>query len=161
MLALRGAKQAIEDTKVGHGFRFVTAGSGALWVAALDEQLWRSLGAGYEQLRDAEAPAVHGFVLIRNAIMHGAIVMTQDGISAPVRAPVVGGPQWVHLQTMLDQWIPNNQSSARVQRQQQAYDQHHAGRSLISPLQEVVEFFEALERADWEPAEFGRPLESG
>lgn len=154
MLALRGIRQAIEDTNAGHGFRFVTAGSGALWVAALDEQLWRSQGPDYKRLRDVEAPAVHGFVLVRNAIMHGAIVVTQDGITAPVVAPVVGGPQWVRLEQLLDQWEPDNMEKPWVQQRMQAYRDHLSGKSLVAPLRAVVTFFEKLERADWEPEEF-------
>lgn len=154
MLALRGIHQAIEDTDAGHGFRFVTAGSGALWVAALDEQLWRSFGEEYKRLRDAEAPAVHGFVLARNAIMHGAIVMTQDGMTLPVRIPFVLGPQWVQLDSLLEQWKPDGMTKPWVRRRLAAYDEHLAGQGLTVPLRAVAAFFEKLERADWEPEEF-------
>jgi heme A synthase len=157
MLALQGIKQAIADTDTGHGFRFVTAGSGALWVAALDEQLWRSLGADYKRLRDAEAPAVHGFVLVRHAIMHGAIVVTQDGLTAPLTFPIVGGPQWVPLDKLLEQWEPDNLSKPWVQQRLQSYREHLTGRGLGTPLRAVVTFFERLERADWEPENYGRP----
>lgn len=150
MLALRGIKQSIADTDAGHGFRFVTAGAGVLWTAALDEQLWRSEGEAYKRLRDTQAPVIHGFVLARNAIMHGAIVMTQDEATLPARLPVLFGPQWVQLDTLLEQWRPDGERTPGVQRRLKAYDELIAGRGVTEPLAEAASFFDSLEIGEWD-----------
>jgi hypothetical protein len=108
MLALAGLRQAAEGAESGRGYKHVTAGTGVFWACALDEQLRHSHGEAYEALRnvDGRGRVVHGLRLARNAIAHGAHVVTRDGgVTFPVEFPLVfPPPSWVTLANLLEVW---------------------------------------------------------
>ena len=151
-LALAGLRQAVDDTLNGHGYRHVTAGTGAFWACVLDEQIRKTSGGPYVGIRDADSRGivVHGLRLVRNGIAHGAHFMTDDGgFTFPITFPlIIPGPAWRPLDEILAAWTP--MVTKDHDKQLSAYRERMAGRGPHEPLEEALDFFERLAAANWQ-----------
>ena len=145
--------------RMGDGFLYGNAGSGAMWAAVLDEELRESMGREYEMLRDRQAPQIHGLIHVRNGVAHAALVTTQDGgLTAPLVAPlIIGPPSWRPVEQLHLHWTPQGLQKPIVQNRVAMYETHLAGVEPVKTLEVAIDFFRALERVDWLPEHFATP----
>jgi hypothetical protein len=153
-MALNALEKALTDLRRRHGELYANVGAGVMWAAVLDENLRDDLGAEYEELRDREAPLLHGLVHARNGVMHAALVTTNaGGITAPIVAPIViGPPSWRSSVVLHKLWTPKALESARVRKRVAMYEEHLAGRDPADTFEEVLGFFRSLEAVGWKPS---------
>lgn len=153
-MALNALEKALTDIRRRHGELYANVGAGAMWAAVLDEDLRDDLGSEYEELRDGEAPLIHGLVHARNGVMHAALATTNDGgIVFPIVFPIVVGPPSWRSSTVLHKfWTPKALESARVRHRVAMYDEHLAGKNPADTFEEVLAFFRPLEAAGWNPS---------
>ncbi|TXN29770.1 hypothetical protein [Lacisediminihabitans profunda] len=137
--ALRAVSEIIEQLALNdrHPNTPFLAGTAAFWLIAIHEGR-RDRNPRYDKSRLAnpDGRVLDGLTLARNAVAHGQVIVSRsEGLKWPLQFPMDFGP-WVWAPSREWPWRPR--PSRFLERQQESYAEHFAGKLVAGPLKQAL-----------------------
>jgi hypothetical protein len=171
-LALRGLidATAVLDGEVS-GNELIAIGQAAFWACAVDEHMRDHIAKeAYESRRQADpnGRVLPGLRFIRNAVAHGAVVVTRSsGLVWPLGSSPSGKYfDWGELVyqsrgVVVDEWIGTRDRNRHIDEQDRIHDELFGGRPVAEPLHSAIAWFSWLSHIGWDMDRFDEPRPAG